>query len=110
MSVVRSLVFPALAACCWTAYAQTYDVAPELWDRPRSAEVVRAQESVKRAVTELLANPDAQLVIHHARSQEPELQAEELRSWLVALAIDSRRIALRADLDRGAPIKIEVNP
>ena len=110
MSVVRSLVFLALAACCWSTYAQTYDVPPELWDRPRSAEVVRAQESVKRAVTELLANPDAQLVIHHARSQEPELQAEELKSWLAALAIDSRRIALRADLDRGAPIKIEVSP
>jgi hypothetical protein len=96
------------ALCCWAAYAQTYDVAPELWDRPRSAEVVRSQESVRRAVSELLGNPDARLVIHHARLQEPELQAEELKSWLAALAVDSRRIALRADLERGAPLKIEV--
>jgi hypothetical protein len=110
VSVIRSAVALVLVTCCWTAYAQTYDVAAELWDRPRTADVVRAQDGIKRAVSDLLASPDAQLVIHHARSQEPELQAEEIRSWLAALAIDSRRIALRADLDRGAPIRIEVTP
>jgi hypothetical protein len=49
-------------------------------------------------------------VIHHAPAQEPELQAEELRSWLGALAIDPRRIALRGDLAAGTPIRMEVIP
>ena len=91
-------------------YAQTYDVAPELWDRPRTGNAVLAQESLKRAAAALLEKPDARVVIHHSAAQEPELQAEELKTWLAALAIDSRRVALRADLAAGTPIRIEVIP
>jgi hypothetical protein len=85
-------------------------VTPELWDRPRTATAILGQESIKRTVGILLAQPDARLVIHHAKAQEPELQAEELRSWLGALAIDTRRIALRGDLATGVPIRMEVIP
>ena len=90
--------------------AQTHDVAPEVWDRPRTANAIIGQDSIKRAVALLLTQPDARLVIHHAAAQEPELQAEELKSWLGALAIDTRRIALRGDLVTGAPIRMEVIP
>jgi hypothetical protein len=47
-------------------------------------------------------------VIHHATGQEPLSQAEELKSWLTALAIDSRRILLRSGLPTGAPLRLEV--
>jgi hypothetical protein len=90
--------------------AQTHDVPVEVWDRPRTASAILGQESIKHAVAILLAQPDARLVIHHAGAQEPELQAEELRSWLGALAIDNRRIALRGDLATGAPVRMEVIP
>ena len=90
--------------------AQTHEVAAELWDRPRTANAILGQNSIKRTVGILLAQPDARLVIHHGAAQEPELQAEELRSWLGALAIDTRRIALRGDLATGAPIRMEVIP
>jgi hypothetical protein len=69
-----------------------------------------SQENVKSIVAAALAQPDAQILIHHARGQEPQIQAEELRSWLGALAIDTRRIALRNDLGAGASIKMEVMP
>lgn len=89
---------------------ETYNVPAELWDRPRSAAAVAGEDSVKRAVGALLALPDARFVIHHAAGQEPLLQAEELKSWLAALAIDPRRVILRSDLAPGATLKIEVTP
>jgi hypothetical protein len=94
--------------CCAPAAAQTTDVSPELWDRPRTGAVVLAQESVRRVVVAALAEPEAQIVIHHPAGQEPQIQAEELRSWLSALAIEPRRIVLRSDLGSGAPMKMEL--
>lgn len=102
------LVLLALAAS--HAHAQTFAVPPELWDRPRTARAVLEQDSVRRAVAAALAKPEAQIVIHHAAGQEPLVQAEELRSWLAALAIDSRRTVLRADAAPGAPITLEITP
>lgn len=106
--IAVTLVLLALAAP--HAHAQTFEVPPELWDRPRTARAVLEQDSVRRAVTAALAKPEAQIVIHHAAGQEPLVQAEELRSWLAALAIDSRRTLLRADAAPGAPITLEITP
>jgi len=92
------------------ALGQAQEIAPELWDRPRSAADVAGQETVKRAVLAALAKPESRIVIHHAAGQEPLIQAEELRSWLGALAVDARRVVLRGDLAAGTPLKIEVIP
>jgi hypothetical protein len=77
--------------------AQAADVAPELWDRPRSAQAVMAQPAVQQVVAAYQANSAARIVIIHGPRQEAQLQAEELRAWLVALALDSTRLQLRAD-------------
>ena len=106
----RSFAALVFASCALGAWAQTHDVPAELWDRPRTANAIAGEESVQRAVAAVLDKPEAQLVIHHAAGQETLLQAEELKSWLGALAIDTRRIALRSDLAPGAPIRIEVVP
>lgn len=74
------------------ASAQAADilvVPPELWDRPRSARVVLEQPAVKQALQQHLAQSGSRLVIHHGLGQEPLVQAEELRRWLMALAVDS---------------------
>ena len=93
----------------WASVAgQAADVPPELWDRPRTGAIVLAQESIKQVVGAALAEPHAQIVIHHPAGQEPQIQAEELRAWLGALAIDPRRIALRGDLGAGVPMKMEL--
>ena len=99
----------AVAAAAQTS-AQVADIAPELWDRPRTGAAVLAQEPIRRAVQQALANADAQLVIHHGPGQETQVQAEELKSWLAALAIDPRRVALRGDVAAGSPMKIEIVP
>ena len=110
MNAMRRSLAVLLAAYALAAFPQTHEVPAELWDRPRTANAIALEESVKRAVAAVLDKPEAQLVIHHGVGQEPLLQAEELRSWLGALAIDTRRIALRGDLAAGAPIRIEVIP
>ena len=88
--------------------AQTHEVARELWDRPRTADVILAHESIKAAVRALLTRADGRLLIHHSPEQDGALHAEEIRSWLTALAIDTRRVLLRGDLPAGAQIRLEV--
>jgi len=90
------------------ASAQTHTLPPELWDRPRSAEIVLAQPAVRDAVRGLLEQPGSRLVIHHDPRQEGLLYAEELRSWLIALAVAGDAIALQADRNRGEPLTLEV--
>ena len=108
IAIVSIILAAAIAAPA--AYAQTFEVRPELWDRPRTARAVLDQDNVKRAVAAALARPEAQIVIHHPAGPEALVQAEELRSWLAALAIDSRRTVLRADAAPGAPITLEITP
>lgn len=83
------------------------EVAPELWDRPRSAQAVMAQPAVRQAVAAYQASSAARIVIIHGSRQEAQLQAEELRAWLVALAVDSTRLQLRAD-PMAAVLRLEV--
>lgn len=73
------------------------DLAPELWDRPRSAQAVMAQPAVRQAVAAYQASGTAHITVIHGARQEAQLQAEELRAWLVALAVDGARLRLRAD-------------
>jgi hypothetical protein len=107
----RIALAAAFFSCAATsAPAQTLTVAPELWDRPRSAATVTAVPAIRDAATRMVARADARLVIRHARSPEAGLQAEELRSWLVAHAIEAQRIELRGDLAPKQAIVLEVTP
>ena len=100
-----------LLACAFAASAQAADiftVPPELWDRPRSARAVLEQPAVKQALNLHVAQPDSRLVIHHGYGQDPLLQAEELRAWLMALAVDGARISLVNDVKSHEKLNIEV--
>ncbi len=92
----------------FAAMAQTFVVPPELWDRPRSGKAVLEQPAVRQAVSAWLAQPGAHLVLRHGSGPESLLAAEELRSWLAALAIEPARITLRNDLKPAEPLRIEV--
>ena len=110
MRAVFKLVLMLAGVSPAASLAQAQEIPPELWDRPRSAADIAGHETIKRAVLAALAKPETRIVIHHAAGQEPLIQAEELRSWLGALAIDTRRVVLRSDLAAGTPLKIEVIP
>lgn len=107
MSVLHhAAVAAALLSCAVAAAAAP--VAPELWDRPRSAAAVMSQDAVRQAVAGYHARTGSRIVIVHGARQEALLQAEELRTWLVALAIEPARIELRADPAGGA-LRIELS-
>ena len=90
------------------AAAQTFMVPPELWDRPRSGRAVLEQAAIRQAVNACLAQPGLRLIVRHATGQESLLAAEELRSWLVALAVEPGRISLRNDLTASEPLRLEI--
>lgn len=90
------------------ATAQTFMVPPELWDRPRSGRAVLEQAAIRQAVNACLAQPGSRLIVRHATGQESLLAAEELRSWLVALAVEPGRISLRNDLTASEPLRVEI--
>jgi hypothetical protein len=87
--------------------AASADLPPELWDRPRSAQAVMAQPAVRQAVAALQSRSDARLLIFHGTRPEAQQQAEELLAWLVALAVESARLQLRADAS-AATIRLEL--
>lgn len=90
------------------AAAQTFMVPPELWDRPRSGRAVLEQPAIRHAVSACLAQPGSRLIVRHASGQESLLAAEELRAWLVALAVEPGRISLRNDLTASEPLRLEI--
>ena len=47
-------------------------------------------------------------MIHHGYGQDPLVQAEELRAWLMALAIDGARISLVNNAKAHQSLNIEV--
>jgi hypothetical protein len=107
--VIRFLLAAGSALTALAAAAQTFVVPPELWDRPRSGKAVLEQPAVRQAVNAWLAQPGARLVLRHGPGPESLHAAEELRSWLAALAIEPARIALRNDLKPSEPLRIEVS-
>jgi hypothetical protein len=98
----------ALLMAALAAAAQTFVVPPELWDRPRSGRAVLEQPAIRQAVNACLALPGSRLIVHHAAGQESLLAAEELRSWLMALAIEPARVSLRSGLRPSEPLRLEV--
>jgi hypothetical protein len=106
----KSKVFCSVALACASlaAVAQSFVVPPELWDRPRSGSAVAAQPAIRQAVELHLKHPGSRLVVRHGAAQESQLAAEELRSWLAALAVEPGRIALRGDLKPSEPLVVEV--
>lgn len=100
-----------LGWCCLAvsqALAQGWEVSPELWEKPRSGIMVRAQESLQQCVEAYLAQPGARILVHHADSEESLLQAEELRAWLIALAIEAARVELAPDLKPNRNLNVEL--
>lgn len=79
--------------------AGAWTVDDALWDRPRSAEVIRTLAAVRSAVAALHATAGAMLVIRHGGGQNDGFRADELRHWLVALAVDPGRIVLAPPAD-----------
>ena len=77
------------------------------WARPRHGEAITRLPGLAGVVRDLLDSPEKRLLIHYPGGEEGMLWAEELRSWLVALGIDSSRIEMLPGT--ASPDAIELN-
>lgn len=100
------LVWCGLAAS--HALAGTWEVPSELWEKPRSGNAVRLLTPLRQCVEAYLTEPGSHILIHHANSEESLLQAEELRAWLVALAVEEGRVDLAPDLKLNQNLNVEL--
>lgn len=87
---------------------QTYTVPSEFWERPRSGKATLEQAVLRQSVSNLLSKPGSMLVIHHDSGEEAALRAEELRAWLIALAVEATWIDMAADLPGSTDVRIEL--
>jgi hypothetical protein len=78
------------------------------WDRPRSGEFVAGIPVLKETVRAFDARPGRALTIRYPGDEAGLLWAEELRSWLVALGIESSRIVLAAGARRTDALELVV--
>lgn len=108
ISLTRLAVAMVLAAMAGAAMAQSFTVPRELWDRPRTGQAVLEQPAIHGAVNAYLEHEGSHLVVHHGPRQESLLLAEELRAWLVALAVEPSRVTLQNDLKIDEPLQVEV--
>lgn len=87
---------------------QMVTVPSEFWERPRNGKAVLEQAALRQSVIALLLTPGSTLVIHHNDDEEASLRAEELRAWLIALAVEATRIDMVADLPGSTELQLEL--
>lgn len=90
------------------AFAAAWEVPSELWEKPRSAAAVKSLPPLRVCVEAFLEQPGSRILIHHAGSEESMLQAEELRAWLIAFAVEAARVELVPDLKLNQNLNIEL--
>lgn len=90
------------------AVAQQFVVPLEFWDHPRTGAAVLEQPAIREAARLHLEQQGSRLVLHHGATQESRLLADELRAWLMSLALDPSRVILQNDLNLREPLRIEV--
>lgn len=106
-NAVRTAVLLMVPGIAWCG--PLFGVPAELWEQPRSAQAVLAQPILRQAIAAWFTQPASPLVVHHGNGEETQLRAEELRGWLIALAVEAARIELRGDMPGSEEIRIEVN-
>ena len=86
----------------------TLTLPAEFWEQPRSGKALLEQPALRQSVSALLAKPGGALVIHHGSGEESLLRAEELRAWLIALAVEAAQIDVAGDLPGHDELRIEL--
>ncbi len=92
-----------------------YVVAVELlhaneWSVPKQALTILAMPAINGVMKKLQNNVNSTLMIKYPGGDEGTLWANELRSWLVALGLSSRRIELIPGSAVSTIIELDVLP
>lgn len=87
-------VFLCFIAVSAEAAGDDWTLLAEQWARPRSGASLVRMAPLPELVERLGDSGERQLTIAYPGGEEGSLWAHELRSWLVALGVPSRRIQL----------------
>ncbi|MEQ1667393.1 MAG: hypothetical protein ABL868_02965 [Sulfuriferula sp.] len=74
------------------AQAQTCVVDDNLWLQPRTGLAIRNNANIMPCISAILAGDTMHIV--HANNDDANIHADELRQWLIALALPATRIIL----------------
>lgn len=85
-------------------------ISAEDWSRPRDGNWISRLPALVATVQDHLQSPERRIRIRYAGGEEGEIWAEELRSWLIALGIEGRRIELLPGAQRVDQIELSVGP
>lgn len=106
--LVLLALMPLTAWAELTFSGRADSVPAEFWEQPRTGRVVLEQGALRQSVSAWLEKPDGKLLIHYGSGEESLLRAEELRAWLIALAVEAARIDLAGDLPGNDEVRIEL--
>lgn len=82
----------AALVASFNAQAQNCVVDDNLWLQPRSGLSIRDNTNIAPCITAMLAGSKMRIV--YANNDDASVHADELRQWLIALALPATRIML----------------
>ncbi len=97
--IIKSIALPLL----WLALPAMADPLPvcvlgdNFWQTPRSAQRILNDNTLRPCVEALLQSPTVSLIITTPDNDDASIEADELRQWLLALALPASRIQIQPE-------------
>ncbi|MDR3390746.1 MAG: hypothetical protein P4L77_03340 [Sulfuriferula sp.] len=98
----------ALLTIAPVAHAETCVLDDAYWMQPRSGITALNETAIRPCVLALLADNKSRMQIIYNDTDESGIAADELRQWLVALALPAERIILKKATTLTDPIRLEI--
>lgn len=89
-------------------YAQTCALDDSFWLQPRSGLTVLSNAAIQPCVAALLADPPNKMLINYNDTDESSISANELRQWLISLALPAEHILLKKQATSTDAISLEI--
>lgn len=104
-------LFISLGMVCITspAYAESCVLEDAFWLQPRTGLKVLNEAAITPCSQALLANDQSKMWIIYNDTDESSIAANELRQWLVALALPAKRIILKKATTLTDPLRLEIH-
>ncbi len=101
--ILAGLLFTTVALA-----AESYVLKANEWAVPRQATTLLNMPAIHQTMSVLSNNPASYLILKYPGGDEGTLWVNELRSWLIALGLSSRRIETEPGSAISTSITLEV--
>ena len=88
--------------------ATTFTISEQQWSIPKNSESILEITSLRNAVKLLADNPQKMLLIKYPGGEDGVLWASELKGWLIALGLSSKRIELLSGTSKVNQIELQI--